>query len=206
MSTALATALDPQDATESAGARHAALLLHGMAPVDRAWVLDAMPADQRASLRSLLEELEALGIASDPDLIGDATSPMGPQNDPALQDAPLSDEERLFALQGERLAGAIEALRREPAGLLAHWLRVADWPWQEDLLRALEPAHRRRVESALAIPASVPPAMRAELIAAVAATLRRPLPSDPSLGRWHAIGRTLRGAWPLNRNRRRASR
>lgn len=202
-----ATVLHPQSAAvESAGARHAALFLHGMAPADRVWVLDAMPADQRASLQSLLAELEALGIASDPSLIADASGPMGQTSDSAWQSAPASDEDMLLALHGEPLAVAIDALRREPAGLLANWLRVADWPWREDLLRALEPTHRARVESALAIAGPVPPAMRAELIAAVLACLHQPAPRGPSPGRWHALGQALRRVWPAGRIRRRASR
>jgi len=185
-------ALHPQDATESAGARHAALFLHGIAPADRAWVLDAMSADERASLQALLAELEAVGIASDPTSIREAL--------------PLSEEDMLLALRGEGLATVIDALRREPAGLLANWLRVADWPWHEDLLRALEPNHRTRVESALAATGPVPPALRAELIAAVAVCLRQPAPRVPSPGRWHALAQALRRMWPTERIRRRASR
>jgi len=198
------SALHAQDVNESANARHAALFLHGMAPADRAWVLDAIPEEARASLQSLLAELQALGIASDPALISDAILPMGRACDPAVRTAALSDEDVLLALRGERLVVVIDALRREPAGLLASWLRMADWPWREDLLRALEPAHRTRVVAALAFTRPVPPAMREELIAAVAARLRQPVPRGRPPGRWRAVAQALRRMWRSGRMRRRA--
>lgn len=173
---------------ETAGARQAALLLHAMSPIDRAWMLDAMPARERETLQALLAELAALGIASDPALIADATMP-------------LSDEDMLLSLAGDRLDAVIRALRSEPIALILSWLRLADWPWREDLLCALEPGQRSRVQAMLASTTAgpTPPALRAALIAAVVARLRQPVPVKPLPTRWHAVRQSLRGFWPRAR-------
>lgn len=171
-------------AKETAGARQAALLLHAMSPIDRAWMLDAMPVREREALQVLLAELTALGIASDPALIADATMP-------------LSDEAMLLSIAGDRLHAVIRALRSEPTAIIATWLRVADWPWREDLLNALEPDQRSRVQALLASTTvgPMPPALRAALIAAVVARVRQPA-SDAALPRRRrAVPQSLRGFW-----------
>lgn len=189
----------PTPSAESGGARHAALLLHAMAPADRAWMLEALPAAERDELQGLLAELEALGIASDPTLIADATASTA-RSAPA-QRAPMSDEEMLHALDGAQQSAMIRLVRAEPVGLIAAWLRVADWPWSEGLLNALEPGHRRRVEAALSAAASssTPPALRAALIAAVAARLREQASADARPRPWRELKqsfhRMLQGAW-----------
>lgn len=199
--------------SESTGVRHAALLLHAMAPVDRAWMLDALPPTEREDLQKLLAELGALGIERDPALIADATAdPVGPAgaslpefDTDARQLMPLSDEAWLHALDADRLQALIQCMRAEPAGLVAEWLRLADWPWREDLLAALEPVQRRRIEAILsASPATsmTPPGMRAAMISAVAERLQGIATVDAVFtAPWHrlkhSVRRILRGARPL---------
>jgi len=181
---------------ETGGARHAALLLHAMAPVDRAWMLDALAPSEREGLLALLAELEALGMERDATLIAQATAG-------ATQSLPLSDEAILLALQGPQVHELVECLRAEPPGLIARWLHLADWPWREELLAALEPAQRRRVDAALSAMSaedSTPPAMRAALIEAVAAQVRGPAAARGHSGRpWrklkHSFDRLFRGRW-----------
>jgi len=172
------------DPGETAGARQAALLLHAMSPIDQAWMLDAMPVRQRETLQALLAELASLGIAVNPALIADATMP-------------VSDEEQLLSLAGDRLDVVIRALRSEPAALIAGCLRAADWPWRDDLLHSLEPTLRARVNAALASTTvcPLPPALRTALIAAVAARLHGLVPNEPSPRRWHAVRESLRVLW-----------
>lgn len=193
----------PQNAStgappESRGARHAALLLHAMSPEDRSWMLEALPASERAGLVPLLAELEALGIERDPALIDDATadapSAAMPEQDfaaMALQRLPVSEEAMLHALDSGQVRELVACLRAEPVGLITEWLRLADWPWREDLLASLEPAQRRRVEGNLLTMRSgfpVPPGMRAALISAVAARLReRPAGNAPAAAPWHKL-------------------
>lgn len=189
-------------APESRGARHAALLLHAMSPQDRSWMLEALPASERAGLVPLLAELEALGIERDPALIDDATagaaSAVMPEQDFAAvapQPFPASDEAMLHALDDHQVRELVACLRIEPMGLIAEWLRLADWPWREDLLAALEPGQRRRIETSLSATApgfQAPPGMRAALIAAVAARMReRPVGQAPAAAPWHGLKQSL---------------
>lgn len=190
---------DAIEAEASGGARHAALLLHAMAPVDRAWMLDALPLAQRDVLRRLLAELEALGIASDPGLIADATAGVPGDEAQVPRRAPMSDEEMLHALDHEQLGVLVRLMRAEPAGLVAAWLRVADWPWRQDLLAALDPRDRWRVEAALAsaVAGRTAPALGAALIAVIATRLRERASAEvPAPRRLHPLGRSLRRLWP----------
>ena len=198
--------------SESSGARHAALLLHAMAPVDRAWMLDALPSAEREELQKLLAELDALGIERDPALIADATAdPAGPAvtslpefDTDARQLLPQSDEAWLHALDADRLQALIQCMRAEPAGLVAEWLQLADWPWREELLAALEPVQRRRIEailSASTATSKTPPGMRAAMISAVAERLQGLAPAGAVFtAPWHrlkhSVGRILRDARP----------
>lgn len=185
-------------APESRGARHAALLLHAMSPEDRSWMLEALPASERAGLVPLLAELEALGIERDPALIDDATADASsaamPEQDFAAMGLPqvaVSDEAMLRALDGSQVRELVACLRTEPVGLITEWLRLADWPWREDLLAALEPAQRRRIEGkllAIGPGLQAPPGMRAAMISAVAERLRkRPAGEAPAEAPWHKL-------------------
>ncbi|SDJ59629.1 hypothetical protein [Variovorax sp. OV700] len=161
-------------AHESAGARRAALLLHAMAPVDRTWTLEALPAAERSALQDLLLELETLGIERDPALIAEAIA--GAARNGANGAEPLSGVAALQVLDEFQLRAAMRCLQAEPIGLVVEWLRIADWRWREELLGAMEPGHRRRVEAELsaatARASAMPPSLRAALIAGVTDRLR----------------------------------
>lgn len=165
---------------EPEGARHAALLLHAMAPSDRDWLLDSLPEQERSGLRTLLQELEELGMARDPALIAEATRAAGGA---AVPRVPASDEGSLHALNGHQLDALIRLMQAEPPRLVADWLRLADWPWRGILLNSLEPGHRQRVEALLArnAHAPVPRTLRGAMIANVAQQLRErtPIASGP---------------------------
>lgn len=136
-------------AADPAGAslRKAALLLHAMAEGDRAWILSQLTDGERESIGSLLAELKELGIPADRSLLEDALGREGPR--PPATEGSAQGEAALDALRRAapgRLAGV---LRGEPAALIAGLLRISDWPWRKDLLRALETTLRRRVQAAL---------------------------------------------------------
>lgn len=198
----------PDPAEPVRGARHAALLLHAMAPADRDWMLQALPPQERAELEPLLVELEALGIARDLALIEAATA-LAPEQRPAVGPPPpvaMSDEAMLHALGEERVAALAALLRAEPAGLVAEWLSLAAWPWREALLQAMEPMQRRKVEAHLAAmpaDATTPPGMRAALVSAVAARLREPAAHAEPAARWQRLRRTLAGVFQLPAQQRR---
>ena len=168
---------------ETGGARHAALLLHALAPADRAWMLHALPASQRDELQLLLAELEALGIARDSSLIAQATAgvsdvvALDPSDDrPERGAVPVSDEAWLHGLGRSQVDALVRSLRLEPVALVAECLQLADWSWRDAVLAALEPAQRRRVEtslSSLRARGATPTGLRAEMIALVAARVRQ---------------------------------
>ena len=169
-------------------------------------MLESLPAAERAGLVPLLAELEALGIERDPALIDDATANASfaamPEQDfgaIALQPPPphpVSDEAMLHALDDSQVRELVACMRSEPVGLIAQWLRLADWPWREDFLAALELGQRRRIEASLSTMApgfETPPGMRAALIATVAARLRElPVADAPTAAPWHRLTHSFR--------------
>lgn len=172
------------DALGAGGARHAALLLHAMAPTDRDWVLASLQPAERDGLQALLRELEELGIERDPSLIAEATAAAAPATptghgdriDDAWLETPVSDEAWLRRLADSQMPLLAASLRGEPPGLVVQFLRLSDWPWRHALLQALDPVQRRRVESAIdeaSNAADLPPALRAALVEAVAQRLRQ---------------------------------
>lgn len=189
--------------SEPRGVRHAALLLHAMSPADRDWMLGELPSSERANLLPLLAELEALGIESDPSLIDDAiSSATGAGFSTATSFAaerlsgPISEEAALHALDAQQVRSLVECLRLEPLGLVSELLRLADWPWREDLLAALEPAQRRKIEAGLSetpLGYHVPPGMRSMLISGVSARLReRSARSSGGSSSWSRFSQPLR--------------
>lgn len=188
---------------ESGGARRAALLLHAMSPVDRAWTLEGLPAVQRDALRTLIEELESLGIASDPTMIAEVIGPQGRQepslgnDDPVLAGAPQSAEEMLHALDETGRRVMVRLMQAESADLVAAWLRVDDWAWRDDFLQALDSAQRRQVEAALAAAPSGPlaPAQRAALIEVVVTQLGKHAPVATSARRRPLLRSALHRIW-----------
>lgn len=198
-----AMASSPQ---EAGGARHAALLLHAMTPLDRGWMLNALPVGEREEMRRLLAELEELGIERDATLIAEATAHVH-------AGSAMSDESMLMTLDEPGVQRAVECLRAEPVGLIAHWLHIAAWPWRDALLRAMEPVQRRRLEGAMAEQSSapdgfvVPPGLRAALIEGVAQHVRSAsaatkLPPAP----WQKIRQSFSRLWAHGASARSARR
>lgn len=206
--------------SEARGARHAALLLHAMSPADRKWMLDALPQEERADLVPLLAELEALGIEQDPALIDAATSDDSFTAPAAISPGhgldhvahsllPESDEAMLQALDDEQVSALTEILRIEPVGLIAEWLKLADWPWRKSFLQALEHVQRRKIEAHLAAmtsSAQTPPALREALISMVADRLRGRPPADVPPTPWRKLRHSLANAFQATRRRAGASR
>ena len=126
---------------ESANARSAALMVHGLGAGDRQWVLQQLPQKQLAVLEPLLAELVALGLPEDANLVrevlGEGTAPGAPkaQEPCALMQAAARD--------------LVQTLRDEHPNLIAVLLCGRQWPWHAEFLALLPPARRRLVEAAL---------------------------------------------------------
>lgn len=129
-------------AHESAGARKAALVLHGLGAEDRRWVLSHLPAPQLEAVRPLLAELSALGLPADGKLVEEL---LGSHRTAAA----ISGQEP-FALAQAAAADLVQVVAEEPAGAVATLLNVRAWPWQDEFLALLSAPRRRHVEEALA--------------------------------------------------------
>lgn len=143
--------------------RRSALLLHAMARVDREWVLEQLPLEQRTALSSLVNELRDLGMPADKQLLNEAMlasalpSPLtGGSLYPANVGADGNHDEplALLRLKTELMHATPEAmvdvLALEPAGLIARLLRCSSWPWQAKFMDGLHLVKRRQVEQFLA--------------------------------------------------------
>jgi hypothetical protein len=101
--------------------QQAALLLHGLDERDRDWIMTRLPAGERLELAGHLNELTALGIPADQQLIRAATRAGDDENTAVRMHAVLVNE---------------------PLWLQASILAIEAWPWRDAYLAGL-PADRR---------------------------------------------------------------
>lgn len=146
------------------GAKQAALLLHSLAPADRAWVLSKLEAEQHSELQPLIAELESMGLTSNLTALNREALARGVDEAggmPALDLFPrsegsvatdktaLTDVEFLKALELEDVASLARAWSVEQPELVAYALKIQAWTWQGALLERLPVAQRGRVQAAL---------------------------------------------------------
>ena len=127
----------------TAGARKSALLLHALAQADREWVMAQLPEGERSSLLELLADLKSLGIPADRGLVDEAVTVAREPEGSAFSARDAGSVRELAKADPARLAAL---LRDEPALLLAHLLRLNDWPWRAELRRHLGESKWREVE------------------------------------------------------------
>jgi hypothetical protein len=135
-------------------ARQAALLLHALSPSDRAWLLAQLPSAQRAQLMPLVDELQALGIPQDLELVEQTLTtrehePAGMhiQKSDAVIDTLLPPSEQLLSqLDSEGCAKLADLLRDEPPMLIARLLLQGPWAWEEQLLKHFGALQRKQIE------------------------------------------------------------
>lgn len=136
-------------------AKHAALLLHAMAPPDRHWMLSQLTAAERNTLEQLLSELAELSIPADASLVEKlilreqaSAAPASPSNS---SDA---DGDFLASLDTTDITALAKAWAAEPPYLVAQALSIQPWPWKSALLAQLPPLQQRRVVEILHNPPS----------------------------------------------------
>jgi hypothetical protein len=114
--------------------RRAALVLHGLPPDDREWMLAQLPGHQAEALRALLHELHGLGVPADAHLMRDALA------------RSLHDDAPNVACLARASAGQMHALlRNEPDLLVAAVVSASQWPWRAALLERLGTPRAQRV-------------------------------------------------------------
>jgi len=109
------------------GHRRAAVALFELHEVDRNWILEALPANDRGLLLKLLDELKELGFARDASLSTDSSA-LASDND---QDAPME------VLKHASDATMLAILENEPAILIARLLQIEEWPWKNSILEQM---------------------------------------------------------------------
>jgi hypothetical protein len=144
-----------------ASTRKAALMLHAMLPVDRAWILRNIPNGQSVQLQALLEELRSLGIPADPSLLTELMSDR--VKTPLVEEKKLENSENRtgmgfdaadvtpggHSLDTARVDILLAILKQEPATLTAHLLSLRSWKWQDDLLQAMSAEQKRAVRQCI---------------------------------------------------------
>lgn len=134
--------------SEAGGPRRAAVFARELAAEDRAWLLDALPRDERQALSVLLHELDALGLRP-------ATSPERETVVPTVGPSPGRIERDLATWSRRRIA---ERLEGEPDDVVRIVLAsVADPSVRQRVLQALAPARRGALARALPTNAAVGP-------------------------------------------------
>ncbi|WP_374351382.1 hypothetical protein [Chitinimonas sp.] len=137
-----------------ADSQQAALLLHGLAPSDRDWLLNQLDPAMQAELNAHLQELQALGIPADPALI-----------DAALKQADAGARHSATAARMQAL------LAEEPLWLVAQILALPGCTWRDAYLAAQSLERRQRLLRHTATPAG--PALTRALQAALAQRLQQ---------------------------------
>jgi hypothetical protein len=144
----------PSSELVAPAARQAALLLHALLPSDRAWLLAHLPSAQRAHLIPLVEELEALGIPQDLELVEQTLATrehdragMHFQKADEVIDALLPPSEQLLSqLDSGGCKKLADLLRDEPPVLIARLLLQGPWAWEEQLLTHFGALKRKQIE------------------------------------------------------------
>lgn len=126
------------------GVRRAALLLHTLAPGDRAALLAQLDAAERSTLDELLGELDVLGIPRDRGLLEQTIAAL-----PAIDPPPATAPGLAAQLQAASVQDIARLLADEPAELVARLLICMQWRWSAELLAVLEPYKRRQVQALL---------------------------------------------------------
>ncbi|MBC7604502.1 MAG: hypothetical protein H7255_17805 [Ramlibacter sp.] len=169
------------------GLRQCALTLHAMSLQDREWMLSQLAPERRIELQRLVTELEALGIAPDPQLVRQTmharqTRAHGPARCPHT---------------AQQLASVLSA---EPPSLIAHVLRGHDNAFITAFLACLAPTlrddvakHLNSTRSRAPAPAKLAKALREAIDARLPAQPPVPTRRRPLAQRWHSGWRRVRG-------------
>lgn len=150
------------DARQVSGERKAALALSSLVEADRAWMLERLQEPQRARLVALLDELGAMRVSFDRELLKQLGEP---------EKAPPE----VHALETADPRPLLDVLEREPDWLVALVLRARAWPWRSALLERLGTERARRVARV----APDAPALRPKALAALLDALEARVRAQP---------------------------
>jgi hypothetical protein len=161
--------------------KRAALMLHGLQAADQAWLIAQLDEGQRGPLRSLLDELVALGVPRDASLLG------------ALVNDEGSSHERLM---GASAADVLRALTGQSAEVVAMLLRLHAWPWRHGVIQRWAEAFAQRPALLEPLADQAGPALKAALLDAVAMRLDLPREGLEAAPQVRASMPWWRRVWP----------
>jgi hypothetical protein len=125
-------------ARETAQARQAALLVHGLPPSAQRRILTKLDAAHTARLRPLLAELVRLGV---PQALGQQLQ-QGIAVPPASIAPGTAPRERVRSMVA---ADIVHGLKPCAAVTVAHLLRAEEWPWKQQALACIPEPRRTEV-------------------------------------------------------------
>lgn len=160
------------------GQRRAVLAPRALPATDEHGVMNRLGGTDRERLTRLLEELDRLGMTSDPSLLVDAGG-----RPPA---APLSSR-----IREASAAQMLAILSREPAGLIAAVLRIESWPWEASFLARLDPQLRQGIVAAMQKNSRVSGKLAGTLRSALELRLGAAAPRKRSRRPWEILSRAL---------------
>lgn len=147
--------------------RESALVLHGLSSNDRDWLLARLPNERADELRSLVDELQTLGLPGDAALTSRAMR--APQTAAATVAAvPTNAVQVIAAATAEQMLALLD---KEADSLLAIVASSSAWRWREKWFARVQPLRAQRVRK-LMLEQSTTPALREAVLDAVAARLR----------------------------------
>jgi len=147
--------------------KRAALTLHGLTDSDREWVLSQLPDAQSGELRTLVDELRALGFPQDLGL-----EPDPPPAAPKATSAPASTPPVVGKLEQVTPKALYRVLQDESPVLVSTLLEYRGWRWSRGLLRRFKRAQRRLITEQLnGAASSTTKRVQRELLEVVAAAL-----------------------------------
>jgi hypothetical protein len=153
------------DARQVSGERKAALALSSLVEADRAWMLERLQEPQRARLLALLDELGAMRVSFDRELLKQL-------GEPEKAEKPVQPPVEAHALETADPQPVLDVLEREPDWLVALVLRARVWPWRNALLERLGTERARRVARVAPDAAALRPKAIAALLDALHAKVR----------------------------------
>jgi hypothetical protein len=156
--------------------RESALVLHGLAPSDRDWLLSRLPGERADELRVLIDELQTLGLPADATLTARALRASQPTPNAAAvaPTLPATAAQTIASASAEQMQ---RVLHEEADQLLAIVASSSVWRWRARWLSRMEPLRAERVRK-LMLDQSPTPSLREAVLDAVAHHLRE-LPAAP---------------------------
>lgn len=144
--------------------KQVALRLHGLHAVDRAWLLEQIPEQQRSKIAPLIRELDQMGIIHvGPSPLSGSTCPVG------KFDLSSNTVQVIDRTPWNRLAPVFTEL---PDRLRAMLLHARAWRWSGDAWASLDARERTSILRHVTALSELRPAVVIALVDCVAETLR----------------------------------